>query len=249
MSTIHHNTGAYAVHALPADEHAAFERHLTHCETCARETAELVATAARLGLAVQAVPPPELKERVMRAITTVRQEPAARPAVRRSTWPAQRLANLAVAACAAASAVLGGVAWWEHERAEDARGQARDARQQADIAEVLTAPDARAVTAPLADGATATVVVSAHRDRAVLLAAGMPPPAPGTVYQLWFDRNGQMVPAGFLPATTASAASTSTAVLLDGPVDRVNAVGVTVEPAGGSPQPTTTPLGLLPIPG
>ncbi|MCF2534044.1 zf-HC2 domain-containing protein [Yinghuangia soli] len=109
MSTNHHDTGAYALHALPPDEHAALERHLARCETCATETAELVATAARLGLAVHTVPPPELKKRVLRAISTVRQEPATRATIRRSWWPAQHLASLAVLQCAAVFRVL--AAW------------------------------------------------------------------------------------------------------------------------------------------
>ncbi|WP_436791704.1 anti-sigma factor [Yinghuangia sp. YIM S10712] len=242
MSNIHLNTGAYALHALPPDEHAAFESHLARCDTCTEEAAELTETAARLGLALHAVPPPELRDRVMRAIRTTRQEPALPTAMRRGKRPMRRLPSLALAACAALSAVLGGVAWWQYDRAEDARTRTQASRQQAELAKVLTAPDARAVTGPMAGGATATVVVSAQRDRAVLLATGMAPPAPGTVHQLWFARDGRMVPAGFLPDT-----GTSAAVLLDGPLDHADAVGVTVEPAGGSAQPTTPPLGLLTI--
>ncbi|MYS39774.1 anti-sigma factor, partial [Streptomyces sp. SID5998] len=37
---LHALTGAYALHALPDDERAAFERHLTGCSSCAREVAE-----------------------------------------------------------------------------------------------------------------------------------------------------------------------------------------------------------------
>ncbi|OEV08981.1 hypothetical protein AN219_30710, partial [Streptomyces nanshensis] len=72
---LHTLTGAYAVHALPEAEHVAFERHLAECPACAREVDELRATAARLGLAVTAAPPPEMRERVLGRITTVRQEP------------------------------------------------------------------------------------------------------------------------------------------------------------------------------
>ncbi|WP_031099410.1 RskA family anti-sigma factor, partial [Streptomyces sp. NRRL S-15] len=76
MSTaeLHTLTGAYALHALPDDERVAFERHLGVCGACAQEVRELSATAARLGLAVSAVPPPALRDRVLREITTVRQE-------------------------------------------------------------------------------------------------------------------------------------------------------------------------------
>lgn len=43
-------------------------------------------------------------------------------------------------------------------------------------------------------------------------------------------------------------AATSGTVLLDGPVDGASAIGITVEPAGGSAQPTSAPLALLTFP-
>lgn len=70
---LHTLTGTYSVHALPEAERVAFEGHVTACESCAQEVRELVATAERLGLATAAVPPPELKQRVLREIATVRQ--------------------------------------------------------------------------------------------------------------------------------------------------------------------------------
>ncbi len=69
---LHSLTGAYALHALPDDERTAFERHLAHCGTCEQETLELASAAARLGLATTVTPGPELKDRVLRRITTVR---------------------------------------------------------------------------------------------------------------------------------------------------------------------------------
>ncbi|MGW4275741.1 RskA family anti-sigma factor, partial [Streptomyces seoulensis] len=51
---LHSMTGAYALHALPDDERAAFERHLAGCASCAQEVAEFAATAARLALASSA---------------------------------------------------------------------------------------------------------------------------------------------------------------------------------------------------
>ncbi|MBK3637931.1 zf-HC2 domain-containing protein, partial [Streptomyces sp. MBT97] len=81
---LHSLTGAYALHALSDDEHEAFERHLAHCEPCAQESAELSATAARLGLAASATPLPVLRERVLRRITTVRQEAPGGPEPSRS---------------------------------------------------------------------------------------------------------------------------------------------------------------------
>lgn len=82
------------------------------------------------------------------------------------------------------------------------------------------------------------MVWSHGQDRAGFLASGMPPLTEGTTYQLWFNDGGTMRPAGLLP--TASGA-----LMLSGALTSASGVGLTVEPAGGSPQPTGTPLVLL----
>ncbi|WP_320773817.1 zf-HC2 domain-containing protein, partial [Streptomyces sp. CRN 30] len=69
----HGATGAYALDALEQDEREEFERHLAGCRVCARETAELCATAVRLGLAVAAAPGPGLRERVLERVAGCRQ--------------------------------------------------------------------------------------------------------------------------------------------------------------------------------
>ncbi|UXX94359.1 anti-sigma factor [Streptomyces sp. AD2-2] len=244
---LHLLTGAYALHALPDEESSAFERHLAGCEACARETAELSATATRLGLAVSSTPPTELRAQVLRRITTVRQEtPGKRPQNRTALagLRTRALSRWALAACLAAATALGGTAVWQHQRAEDARDRARQAVQASDeIAAVLAAPDARTRAAALAGGATGTVVVSRGQDRAVFVVSGMARPPGGKVYQLWFDDAGTMRSAGLMnPARSAQT------VLLRGTVDDSSGMGITVEPAGGSTHPTSAPLALLTFP-
>ncbi|WP_105971636.1 anti-sigma factor [Streptomyces geranii] len=245
---LHTLTGAYALHALSDDERDAFERHLAACEQCAQETAELAATAARLGLAVSVTPRPALREQVLRRITTVRQETPREPVLPRAVRTAVRgraLSRWALAACLAGAVALGGTAVWQHQRAEDAVAQARRAEQAADrIAAVLAAPDARTSTAKLGGGATGTVVVSADRDRAVFVVSGMTDPPRGKVYQLWFDEGGgTMRSAGLMDP-----GQTDQAVLLQGNVGTASGMGITVEPAGGSEEPTSAPLALMSLP-
>ncbi|MFI6543080.1 anti-sigma factor domain-containing protein [Streptomyces prunicolor] len=249
MTTIdlHRLTGAYALHALPDEENTAFERHLAGCEPCAEETAELSATAARLGLAVASTPPTALREQVLRRITAVRQETPGRQVRSRTARVGPRtraLSRWALAACLAAATALGGTAIWQHQRAEDARDQARRATQAADeIAAVLAASDARTRAAGLAGGATGTVVVSRDRDRAVFVVSGMARPPGSKVYQLWFDDAGTMRPAGLMNPDRADQA-----VLLRGGVDNASGMGITVEPDGGSPHPTSAPVALMTFP-
>ncbi|HET6856684.1 MAG TPA: anti-sigma factor [Streptomyces sp.] len=248
MSTaeLHTLTGAYALHALAPDERAEFELHLADCPACAQEVAELTATAARLGLAMTRTPPPALKDQVMRQISTERQEPplVPRTAPGSPIRRARALPRFALAACLAAAAAFGGIAVWQNQEARDAQNQARQSQQQAEaLASVLAAPDAKVSTGKLTDGATGTVVVSRDRNKAAFLASGMPKPPSGKVYQLWFNDKGTMRSAGLMDL-----ASTSGGVLMDGPVDAASGMGITVEPTGGSAEPTSDPLALMNFP-
>ncbi|WP_329212805.1 anti-sigma factor [Streptomyces sp. NBC_00683] len=250
MSTadLHTLTGAYALHALPEDERLAFERHLDACEACAQEVRELSATAVRLGLAVSTTAPPALRDRVLREITTVRQEPPADGRTGRAGAPAGRAgrwSTYALAACVAAAAAFGGVAVWQNQVAQDARQEADRAQQQNEqLARVLSAPDARTGSSDLKDGARGAVVVSQSENQAVFLASGLARPPGGKVYQLWFNDDGTMRSAGLMDPSAPD-----DAVLLDGPVDGASGMGITVEPAGGSEQPTSAPVALMDFPG
>ncbi|MFE9251742.1 anti-sigma factor domain-containing protein [Streptomyces sp. NPDC007088] len=241
-------TGAYALHALGDEERAEFERHLAHCASCAEEVREFTETAARLGLAVSVPPPPALREAVLARIADVRQEAPHTARVGRPRGTRQvrgrRLGRWALAACLAAAAALGGTAVWQHQRADEARLEAREARDlNARLTAVLSAPDAKARTAGIKGGGRATVVVSRKADGAVFAAAGLPKPPPGKTYQLWFDVGGTMRPAGLLGAGHGSGT-----VLMDGSVAGASGMGVTVEPAGGSKAPTSDPVALMALP-
>ncbi|MFJ2746131.1 anti-sigma factor domain-containing protein [Streptomyces sp. NPDC087440] len=247
MSTaeLHTLTGAYALHALPEDERLAFEHHLADCPSCAQEVAELAATAARLGRAMTENPPERMKAEVLRRITTERQEGPLTVRQGRVRGRYGRAATrFALAACLAAAAAFGGIAVWQHQVAQDAQQQAQAAQQQTEaLAAVLAAPDAKASTGRVGAGASATVVVSRSRDRAAFVASGMPTPPAGKVYQLWFNDAGTMRSAGLMDP----AASTG-AVLLNGPVGKASGMGITVEPTGGSPAPTSDPVALMEFP-
>ncbi|MFG3409473.1 anti-sigma factor domain-containing protein [Streptomyces sp. NPDC048142] len=248
---LHTLTGAYAMDALSDTERAAFERHLSGCEACTQETAELTATSARLGLAVSVTPRAGLRDEVLRRITTVRQETpreaGAATSIPRAAARRTILSRWALAACVAAAAAFGGTAVWQHQRAEDALDQARQARQATQdagrVSAVLAAPDARSGSAKLGEGATGTVVVSRSQDKAVFAVSGMTPPPKGKTYQLWFDEDGGMRSAGLMEPGRSEQT-----VLMSGAVSGASGMGITVEPAGGSEQPTSAPVALMPLP-
>ena len=61
----------------------------------------------------------------------------------------------------------------------------------------------------------------------------------GHAYQAWLqNEEGNMVPAGLMRETDGE-------MVLDGDVNQAKGVGVTVEPAGGSDQPTSDPIALV----
>lgn len=181
---LHTLTGAYAAHALGEAERHAFEEHLAQCPACAQEVREFTATLARLGSAEAVVPPAELKARVLAGIGTVRQlapassEPDQDGAGRRPGRLARQWPKLALAASVAVAAALGGLAYQQHDQAEQAKAEAAVLQQQqARFSTLLTAPDARTSTATAAGG-VGTVVWSQSLGQAGFLASGCRPCRP-----------------------------------------------------------------------
>ncbi|NEB74323.1 anti-sigma factor [Streptomyces sp. SID14478] len=241
---LHTLTGAYALDALEEDERIAFEQHLAACQSCTQEVRELTATAGRLALAATMPVPPQLKNQVMAQIDAVRQDgphvsPSSPGAVRGS-----HALRWALAACLAAVAALGATTLRQHQQTDQARHDAQAAQHQADqIAQVLSAADAKATATTIAGGARGSVVVSHDSDKAVFIASGMAKPPKGKVYQLWFADGDHMRPAGLM-----SPSRTDQSVLMTGSVAEASGMGITLEPGGGSKQPTTQPLALLSLP-
>jgi anti-sigma-K factor RskA len=235
---LHLLTGAYAADALSADERRAFEDHLPGCASCSHEVRELQATAALLGAAVAEVPPPSLKAAVLAEARTSPQ------AVSLDAARTRRLGRLATVLGAVAAvlaiAVIGLGAWAVslHRTNEQVVAQA------AAVTQVLTAPDAASTSGRIAGGGRGTVVVSRAQDSAVFVASDLAPAASGSTYQLWWiDKAGAARSAGLVAPTSDG----SVATLLAGAPGDAADVGVTVEPAGGSAEPTTKPVLVVPV--
>lgn len=233
---IHALSGPYAVDALDPEERELFERHLAGCPACQDEVAGLRAAATQLSALVETAPPAALRESVLRQISTVRPLPPLRPEAptERDAGPARlRRQPWLLAAVAAALVAVAALGIW----------RAVDTSPPPTVAErVLEAPDASRVAHRFPGGATATVVRSKQLGRAVLITSDMPAPPDGKVYQLWLeDRAGTMQPAGLMSG------SGDKIVTLNGDAREASAVGITVEPIGGSHRPTSEPLALFPF--
>jgi len=234
MSEIHALSGAYAVDALDDHERELFERHLADCADCRAEVASLREAAATLPESTPASPPPALRDSVLAGIRTVRPLPplptsvaAERARTRRPLWRNPS----ALLAAAAAVVAIGGAVMVTQPWDDEARAPSAAER-------VIEADDAREVTVKL-DGATATLFHSPSQGRAALVTDDLPAPPAGKVYELWLQKDGVMVPAGLMPA------GEDQEFLLSGDTSGATAAGITVEPAGGSDEPTTTPIALF----
>lgn len=235
---LHMLTGAYALNAVPHEEEGEFVAHLSTCAACALEVAELEATAARLAGAVAEAAPAELRGRVLTTVATTRQErPRGRlAALAPESWPTwlSSPATMAAALLLVVSIGLAGVSWTQHSQAQRSEALARS------ITAVIADPGQRTVTKQLAGGATGTLVTAGGH--AVLLVNDMAPAPSGHTYQLWLMAPGKAQPVGLAsPKTGTLQAYLDT---LDGAAQ----VGVTVEPSGGSRQPTTTPVMVFDLP-
>jgi anti-sigma-K factor RskA len=239
---MHSLTGIYALDAMePGAQLDRFVSHLHRCQACVAEVHGLREVATSLAFAVAAEPPAHMRARVLAAASRTRQLP---PQTSRRSRPRQsrlwvpRLA-VAVAVVAAIAVAALGIAQVKTER------RLNQARQQSQaIAAVLVAPDARILTRRTAVGGVTTVVVSAVRRELVVTTEGLPALPRGQVYELWLLGPPRVRPAGLLPAPTAGRIGP---VLASGLVPG-DELGLTVEPAGGTSRPTTTPIVVLPLP-
>lgn len=143
----------------------------------------------------------------------------------RARWRPMQLLG---AVAAGAALLVGGIA---------VGSQLGGASEQEALGAVVAAPDAQRSEVELEGGATATAIWSAQLGQSVLLFDGLEPAPHGHAYQAWY-----IDAAGPHSAGVFQTGGGSSAVLLEGHMDAGVAVGVTVEPEGGSEAPTTEPF-------
>jgi anti-sigma-K factor RskA len=236
---IHTLAGAYALDALTEIERAGFARHLASCEACAVEVAELSETASRLGAAGWEAPPSGLRNAVLSQVSRTRQV-TARPDEPSTggEYAVRRWRRWTAAAVAAGVVAIGGVATTVviEERRVD-----QIAAEQARLTAVLSAGDATVRTGQTSDGGRVTVAVSPSLDQGVILVSGMPEPPAGKTYQMWLITGTSPASAGVMAAGQRNGT-----ILLDS-VGTAETLGVTVEPDGGSTQPTSDVIVRVPL--
>lgn len=223
----------YALHALPPRERDDLEARLGRAalptaDAFYDEVRAIRETMAVLSAATAEEPPAGLREQLLEAIAddSVPSLAGRRTSRRRTTW---------LAAAAAAAIGLGALGVGLSLRPP--------APQQSTAQQVFAAPDVHTVSGAIPAGGTATVVFSRDRNAGVLVMNDVPPPAPGTVYQMWLVNDAGATSAGTMDA--AAVAPSTTAVLPD--LRKSTKLAFTVEPGGGSTTPTGAVIAELPL--
>ena len=260
---------SYALGALEEPERSTFEAHAEECAQCRADLSAYADAAHGIALAVPRVtPPPALRERILASTRATRPVVASAPTDR----PVGSLAQPAVAArrgtgvplwaaaAAVVAALIAGGLWLSERRSrtelenalagatselDAARTSAADVAasvQELDaFITALMAPDLRTTTLT-SDGAppSARFHWSPGQGQVVLAAFDLPPAPAGRTYQLWgIAGDGRAFSLG----TFDTQANGQIRALFSVPPNELIEVGaVTEEPAGGSPQPTTTPF-------
>lgn len=228
------SVAAYALGVLSASEADVVEKHLQTCERCREEYRALRPAVTAVAYSAEActdasggavVVSPLLKARVMKRV----REEAARQAQPRQ-WPGYALA----AACLALAIATGLTdlalnARLQHEVAQTSA--------QAQIIDDLSAPDAQHYA--FAGGTVVT-----RGDHLYLTMRDLSALPNGRTYQAWTLAKGATKVA---PSSTFQPSGGLAVVRLPQAATTIAAVAVSVEPEGGSQQPTTKPIALVKI--
>jgi len=217
---------AYALHAMSDVERADIDRRVAAAPSAvaaafADEVRDVREAMAIVSAATAAEPPTHLRAATLAAVQP--------DSGRQLRWRTAAFVSAAAAVVVGAAAFGVGVLMWPHPT-------------QTVAEQILAAPDVRTVSRPLANG-TATVMFSRDRNAGVLVMNNVPPPAPGTVYQMWLIGSSGPTSAGTMG--TAAVAPSTKATLNN--LGSSTALAFTVEPGNGSPQPTSAILAELPL--
>ncbi|MFI7502019.1 anti-sigma factor domain-containing protein [Streptomyces sp. NPDC049687] len=248
----HSLAAPYALDALEPDERRRFEKHLKGCDRCAAEVRDLAEDAVRLAWSQAAPPPAAMRDRVLAAVRATPQEPGRAPVREHApqlpphVWGTQPLPGRFRAprarrplfvpfatVTAAAALVVASLFAVQANRTQDQLNAER--AQAREIAHVLAAPDARASTGTDTEGRSIGVIASASEGQAIVTLSGYGDLPAGQVHQLWLMRpDVQPRSLGLFDGDTP---------LIATGLDKTStSLAVTVEPDGGSPQPTSQPV-------
>jgi anti-sigma-K factor RskA len=229
---------AYVLGSLESDEVNAVEEHLLSCLICRTRLKALQNVADELSFAVPAATPPsDLKNRLIQRVQTVHSRKKIIDYKSRKSWLERFLPVWGITSLGLIIVLLVfNLALW----------------QRLNHIEVITAPGgmwAVSLTGTSeAPNATGFIVIGPNGRNGALVVDRLPPLKKGQQYQLWLVRDGQTISGAVFSADEENYGSTR--IETDESLFEYSAVDVTIEPSGGSLQPTGTKVlgGLLFVP-
>lgn len=249
---IHELLPAYSIGATDSSENQLVESHLLGCPEARAELAGYRALAATMLLSTPPLePPPGLAHRLLEATQA---QPARQPA---QDSLVQRLWELlsaprmrpAYAVAALALVLLVGMSLFWSQQLQSLRAEqelmARQLAQQADLLGLVGEGELLRISIPAAPagadtGANATVVGNPEATVGFLVAENLPQLAPDQIYQVWLIRDDERISGGLFEVDPEG--NGRLAFQAPRPLKEFDAVGITPEPAGGSPGPTAPPV-------
>jgi anti-sigma-K factor RskA len=240
-----------AVGALPEEESAAVEAHAAKCEECGQKLAEARGNAALLAFGAEQekpalAPKAELMARIM-AERELARESGLRPLVGKDRRPLDGWWKWAPAPVVAALVLFAGMEWRENVRLTEELRSANHAavdlennqHRLENLLNVLASPATISVKlAATSEGSRVTGLVRFNSQMGVLCYTTELPPLPrDKIYQMWIvPVKGAPINAGIFGEGVHGPKQLWTAEV---PLNtEPKAFAVTIEPAGGAPQPT-----------
>ncbi|MFE5777475.1 anti-sigma factor domain-containing protein [Brachybacterium sp. NPDC056505] len=214
---------SYALDALDPSRSAEVEAHLATCPQCRELADSLRETTVGLSEGLETPPPAALRDRILEAVSAESDAAPTTPEEHRLPRRPRRRAVLAGGFALAASALVAtGLVVARPWRSQEEK----------DIDEVLAADDAREYTTTWRS-ARITAVRSPSLGSAVLKVEDLPAAPSGKDYQAWTMESEGPVSAGLVhPDDDGDSRTLLSAGSAEG-------AAISLEPAGGSEQPTT----------
>ena len=227
--------GAYVLGALEPDERRALEAHLQGCTECQNELAEYQQVSEGL-LHVARPNPPDAGLRARLAKRIGRPDGVVTSQLRRPSLG--RALPFAIGGLGVLLLAVNAGLFFETRKLAR-RGEELLAQQQASQTALALAsyPDSR-TTLVHQETIRGTFVYEPNSPVAVLNAWGLPPLPRDQTYQLWLVNSDGTRSSGALFTPDESQAFVSILVRSSIPLGEVLGFGVTIEPGGGSPEPT-----------
>ena len=204
---------AYALGVLTADDVAVVRAHLDDCDHCQAELAAYETVVAALAHAIpEQAPSPHLERHLRDRLARSAKPETHTEAGGTSGWLGWLRPQWLIPIVALVLLLVGG--WW--------------------LLQPTTTIEL--VGTDIAPQAVGTLTVAGNRPRGTLVVEGLPVLEPDQQYQLWLIQGDQRI-SGAVFSVDAQGAGRIT-VEGPNPITSYSAIGISIEPAGGSPGPT-----------